>query len=175
MSYVYVPGWWQSDIYVEGYYRPSYREDGDWDWIDGYYLEDGTYVSGHWRPTYLGLDGYVWEPGFFDGEYWVEGFWRPEYRSGFFWISSWYDDDGIYHTGYWEPSYPIPDQVWIPGWFDGNEWVNGYWISEDEYQSTDIDSWKPEEGWNDGWNDTEQVEITPESPVPLAVPVYGDE
>ena len=175
VNYVYVPGWWQNDLYVEGYYRPSYRDDGDWIWMDGYYLEDGTYVSGHWAPTYLGPDGYVWEAGFFDGEEWIEGFWRPEYRSGFVWVSSWFDDDGIYHTGYWEPIQATQGQVWIPGWFDGNVWIEGYWVSENEYLNTNVRDWEPEEGWNDGWDTNENTFILPRDSAPLAVPIYEEE
>jgi hypothetical protein len=180
VGYVYVPGYWQQDLYIEGYYRPENRDDGDWAWIDGYYLEDGTYISGHWEPGGAAPDGYAWEAGFFDGETWVEGFWRPDFRAGFIWISSWYDADGIFHSGYWEPSEAIDGQIWIPGWFDGNTWVEGYWISEDEYASTDIDAWQPEEGWHDGWDpqtgELETVEETEEiERAPLAVPVFFED
>ena len=173
-SYVYVPGWWQSDLYIEGYWRPELRDDGDWVWVEGYYLKDGTYVSGHWEPGNIAPDGYTWEAGFFDGEVWVEGFWRPSFRSDYVWISAWYDSDGIYRSGFWEPTAASPGEVWIPGWFDGNTWVEGYWISEQEYNNTDISDWQPEEGWHDGW-DVESgvvetgVELEPGAP--LAVPV----
>lgn len=179
-SYVYVPGYWQDEVYVEGYYRVEARSDGDWEWIEGYYLEDGTAIPGHWVPSAAGPDGYTWEPGFFDGETWVEGFWRPEYRAGFVWISSWYDDDGIYNAGYWEPTEASPGEVWIPGWFDGTEWVEGYWIDEAEYSQGDIDTWEPEEGWHDGW-DPESGDLIYDDAeedygtVPLAMPVMIDE
>ncbi|MEL6343639.1 MAG: hypothetical protein AAFV53_10950 [Myxococcota bacterium] len=179
-TYVYEQGFWQDDLYVEGYWRPDQREDGDWEWIEGYYLEDNTYVSGHWRPTAAGPEGYVWEPGFFDGESWVEGFWRPEFRAGYVWISSWYDTEGIFHTGYWEPTEPLNGQVWIPGWFDGNEWIPGYWVTETEYEGAQIEDWQPDDGWDTGW-DTETGQIvTPQrsqssSRAPLALPINIDE
>lgn len=187
-SYVYVPGYWQSDIYIEGFYRPDARSDGDWAWVEGYYLEDGAVVPGHWVPAAPGPAGYAWEPGFFDGETWVEGFWRPEYRSGFVWISSWYDTDGVYSNGYWEPTVSRAGEIWVPGWFDGSQWVEGYWIDEYEYQNTDVGGWEPEEGWHDGWDPESGDLIDPEDEsgygygqaprepdhIPLAVPVMVD-
>jgi hypothetical protein len=149
VGYVYVNGWWEGDAYVEGYYRAESRD--DWEWVDGYYLDDGTYVRGHWVPTYDGPDGYRWEPGFWDGETYVEGFWRPQFRRGFFWVSSYYDESGIFHSGYWMPEEERPGQIWIPGWFDGNEWVQGYWEDEQAYYDADLDDWQPEEGLDDGW------------------------
>ncbi|MBT3223385.1 MAG: hypothetical protein HN348_30305 [Proteobacteria bacterium] len=151
VHYVYVPGWWDSEVYVDGYYRPEERDDGDWEWVEGYYLEDGTFVRGHWMPLIDGPEGYGWEPGFWDGEDWVEGFWRPEYRPGYTWISSYYDEDGIYYSGYWMPYEDQAGYVWVPGWFDGNEWVVGYWVRIEDYESADLSNWEPEEGWNDGW------------------------
>jgi hypothetical protein len=150
-GYAWVPGWWVGDMYVDGWYRPQARTDGDWVWVDGYYLEDGTFIRGHWKPARQGPDGYTWEPGFWDGEQWVEGFWRPQFRNGYTWVSSFYDEDGTFHTGYWAPLEPSPGNVWIPGWFDGNNWVEGYWVPETQYQNTDISQWQAPEGWNDGW------------------------
>ena len=177
VTYVYVPGWWQGDIYVDGYWRPTMRTDGDWVWVDGYYLEDGTYVSGHWRPAGHGPEGYVWVPGFFDGETWVGGFWRPEYYPGYVWVSGGFDEDGVFHAGYWEPIDDNPGHVWVPGWFDGTQWIQGYWVTEEEYQQADPENWQPEEGWNDGWQ--EQGAATPTAPaepeVPLAIPVEVSE
>jgi hypothetical protein len=150
VNYVYVPGWWDSDIYVEGYYRTQDRG-SDWYWQDGYYLDDGVYVRGHWVPTSPPPQGYTWEAGFWDGESWVEGFWRPEYRSGFTWVSSYYDLEGVYHGGYWMPIQDVYGQSWIPGWFDGNEWVTGYWIDDSDLSGDAISSWAPDDGWDAGW------------------------
>ncbi|MFZ5477648.1 MAG: hypothetical protein ACOZNI_12800, partial [Myxococcota bacterium] len=165
--YVYVPGWWVGPVYVDGYWRTEARD--GWVWVDGYYLEDGTYVWGHWEPAGDGPDGYVWEPGFWDGEVWVEGFWRPEFRAGYRWVSSWYDDDGVYHAGYWEPVEDKPGHVWIPGWFDGERWVGGEWVTEAEYEAADPERYQPEEGWDDGHEGAATTEAD-EGP-PLAVPV----
>lgn len=152
IGYTYVPGYWSGSMYVDGWYRPNARTDGAWTWVDGYYLDDGTYVRGHWRPTRAGPQGYLWEPGFWDGQEWVEGFWRPEFRAGYTWVSAYYDEDGTFHTGYWAPLQQSPGQVWIPGWFDGTRWIEGYWVNEQEYESTDVQGWQPPEGWNDGWD-----------------------
>ena len=183
--YVYVPGWWDQDVYVEGYYRAESRP--EWEWVEGYYLSEGTYVQGHWRPTRTAPEGYTWEPGFWDGESYVDGFWRPEFREGYRWISSYYDADGIFHSGFWEPLANEFGFTWIPGWFDGNSWVDGYWVRDGEFEAEDVQSWQPEEGWNDGWevgggwgdgeilsNDTgEPIESFDESwdDEPLAIPV----
>ena len=169
VGYAFVPGYWYGTTYVDGWYRPAARS--GWAWVDGYYLEDGTYVRGHWMPTRPGPQGYVWEPGFWDGERWVEGFWRPGFRSGFTWVSSYYDGDGIYHGGYWAPLEARPGQVWIPGWFDGNQWVEGYWVAETVYETTDVQSWQPEPGWDAGWQPSGQVTPQVGEDMPLGIPV----
>jgi hypothetical protein len=170
-GYVYVPGWWEDEVYVDGYYRTEQRS--DWEWVDGYYLDDGTYVRGHWSPTGNAPDGYAWEAGFWDGEQYVDGFWRPEFRSGFVWVGSYYDEDGIYHSGYWMPQDDRVGQLWIPGWFDGNEWVEGYWVAETEVTEQAIESWEAPEGAQDGWDD----EIDPRGDAPAAqlIQKYRDE
>ena len=150
-EYVYVPGYWSDEVYVDGYYRVTEREDGDWTWVEGYYLDDGTYIPGHWMPSAPGPEGYTWEPGFFDGEAWVGGFWRPGFRKGFVWISAWFDADSIFHAGYWEPSEARPGFVWVPGWFDGEAWNEGEWVSEEDYRAADPAAWEAEDGWKDGW------------------------
>lgn len=182
VGYVYVPGWWDDDAYIEGYYRKE-RRDG-WVWEDGYYLENGDYIRGHWRPTQPPRAGYLWEAGFWDGETWVEGFWRPEARRGFTWASAYYDEDGVFHSGYWLPAEERPGFVWVPGWFDGNTWVEGYWESEQKYGSADIEDWQPEQGWDDGWDtgsgwgDGEVVSNGPAETgdeAPIALPVVFSE
>lgn len=174
-SYVYVPGWWVSDVYVEGFYRPVVRDDGEWTWVDGYYLADGTYVWGHWVPNTPAPDGYVWVPGYWDGEQWLGGFWRPERRQDYVWVAPYYAEDGVFHSGYWEPKVALPGHVWIPGWFDGEQWIEGYWVTEQEYSSTDTSTWEAPEGWNDGWEETDEVEAEPldDGSLPLAIPIGG--
>jgi hypothetical protein len=36
-----------------------------------------------------------------------------------------------------------PGYVWIPGWFDGETWQSGYWVTDAVYQTTDTDKWEP--------------------------------
>jgi hypothetical protein len=150
VGFVYVPGWWENDAYVEGYYRSETRD--DWDWVDGYYLDDGTYVRGHWQPTGDAPEGYVWEAGFWDGEEYHDGFWRPEFLDGYVWLSSYYDEDGVYRAGYWMPQEEKPGHQWIPGWFDGTDWVPGYWVTDEEVEREDVKAWTPPEGVRDGWD-----------------------
>lgn len=167
-GFVYVPGWWVGDNYVEGYQRPEQRDDGDWTWVEGHYLEDGTYIWGHWMPTRPGPQGYVWEPGFWDGETYVDGFWRPQFRRGFSWVAASYGDDGVFYSGYWMPQDQREGQTWVPGWFDGNTWNEGSWVEDQEFENTDIDAWEPPEGWNDGWDNDP---TTDPEPGVLALPV----
>jgi hypothetical protein len=148
VGFVYVPGWWEDEVYVEGYYRSDARD--GWDWVDGYYLEDGTYVRGHWQPAEDAPEGYVWEAGFWDGEEYHDGFWRPEFLDGYVWVSSYYDQDGLFRAGYWAPLDDKPGHQWIPGWFDGTEWIPGYWITDEEAQREDVEHWTPPEGVRDG-------------------------
>jgi hypothetical protein len=184
VGYVYVPGWWESEAYVEGYYRVEQRD--DWEWVEGYYLDDGTFIRGHWVPAYDGPEGYVWEAGFWDGQNYVEGFWRPEYRQGFAWVGAYYDEDGVFHGGYWMPTEERPGQLWIPGWFDGNEWIDGYWVDESEVTEEAIQSWEPPEGVDDRWEqEIDPRAAPPEATLrsyqeetgeaPLALPVTPDE
>ena len=84
-------------------------------------------------------------------------------------IEAYYDEEGIVNTGYWYPVDELPAQIWIPGWFDGNEWIQGYWVDEAEYRGADIDAWEPEEGWDAGWEDAPPQDV--EVPTPLALPV----
>jgi hypothetical protein len=150
-------------------------------WIDGEYVDEGVYSRGHWKPSNDGPEGYVWEPGFYDGETYVDGFWRPQFRNGFTWLSAYYDEDGVFHAGYWMPIRPETGFVWVPGWFDGNQWVEGYWVRQDDYKDEDVEGWAPEEGWDDGWEvgsgwgDGEVVgshaSTVYEEDLPLALPI----
>lgn len=166
-QWVYVPGWWMGAVYVDGFWRRSARP--GFVWVDGYYLDDGSYVRGWWAPEGgAPRAGYVWEGGYWDGEYWVEGFWRPSSRPGYRWVSSWLDEEGVFHSGYWEPVEDNPGHVWIPGWFDGETWVEGYWVEEQTYRSVDPEKWEPEEGWDDRGDRPAQPS---EDEAPLALPV----
>lgn len=147
-GYVWVNGFWQHNgAYIDGYWRPERRSDGRWRWIEGYYLEDGSYVPGHWRPRGRAPEGYAWEPGFWKGDAYIDGFWRPEFRRGFAWQNAYYDTDGVYRAGFWVPVEDNPGQVWVPGWFDGTEWVRGYWEAADDFDKTidELDQWQPPE------------------------------
>jgi len=181
VPYRYVPGWWVGDAYVEGYYRPEVRDQGDWTWVDGYYRDDGTYVWGDWVPATAAPAGYIWVPGFWDGETWVGGFWRPEHRNSYVWVGAWYDDQGIFHSGYWEPTTAKLGETWIPGWFDGEQWTEGYWVTDEDAAAADPESWVAPQGWDEGWeeeDDSAQLESaeTDDGSLPLALPVsIGEE
>ena len=174
VGYVYVPGWWIGTAYAEGYWRAEIRTDGDWAWVPGSYNADGSYVWGHWVPSAPAPSGYSWEPGYWDGEEWVEGYWRPLTREGYSWVPAQFELDGTYNAGYWRPVEERPGYTWVPGWFDGNGWIEGYWVADTEYQSANPEAWIPEEGWDDGRNEVpeapDEAPIETEAP-PLAIPV----
>ncbi len=168
VTYVWVDGWWQGELYVEGFWRVPARG-ANWVWVDGRYAEGGVYVRGHWRPIAPEPPGYVWVPGFWDGEVWVGGFWRPRIHEGYVWVPGYFDDDGVYHMGFWEPEVDRPGYVWVPGWFDGTTWVTGQWVSEEDYRSADVEGWEPPEGWDAGWDEDEVVTDEADD-APLALP-----
>lgn len=161
-GYTYVPGYWAGDTYVEGYYRATVRN--GWTWVPGGYVAPGQYAPGTWRPLQAVPDGFVWEPGFYDGAQYVDGFWRPAARSGHRWIPATWAADGTRVSGYWQPLEARPGFVWVPGWFDGSGWVEGYWESASDYRrGTARPPAAPEEG-----------ELAPEvegPEQPLALPV----
>lgn len=142
-GYVYVQGFWVGENYIEGYYRLESRPGDTWMWMDGVYLEDGTYQWGTWVPRKQPPEGFVWEPGFFDGKTWNDGFYRPMERAGYEWVPALYNDDGGFNTGYWAPTEDKSGQTWVPGWFDGKTWVQGYWVTEAEARNADPEDWSP--------------------------------
>ncbi len=169
-TYVWVPGFWDYGVWFEGYWRIASRP--GWVWIDGVYLASRHHLRGYWLPTSDAPEGYVWEPGFWDGEDWVGGFWRPESRVGYRWVSSAFDEQGLFHAGYWEPLQDEPGMVWVPGWFDGTSGQEGYWVPQAEYEAADPAGWQPDEGWDDGWRDADDGVPDPGDP-PLALPAGG--
>lgn len=173
VGWTWVPGWWLGRAYVDGYWRVERRADGEWEWVEGEYQEDGAYVPGHWRPVGAEPSGYTWEPGFWNGEEWVEGYWRPVARDGYHWVTAHLNEDGVFEAGYWEPDQDWPGMIWVPGWFDGVKWVPGYWVSDAEYEAADPDTWTPPEGVDAGWDEDPVDPPTAASEgveVPLALP-----
>ncbi|GDX80353.1 hypothetical protein LBMAG42_21640 [Deltaproteobacteria bacterium] len=171
--WLWVPGWWMGRRYVEGYWRVELRSDGEWDWVEGHFVEDGAYMPGHWRPAGTVPDGYTWEPGFWNGEDWVEGFWRPVSREGYVWVSAHLNEDGLFEAGYWEPVAEWEGMIWVPGWFDGVAWVPGYWVSEVDYDAADPDAWTPPAGVELGWDEQPAAPSLTSSEgeeIPLALP-----
>ena len=169
--WAYVPGWWIGDRYVEGYWRAVDRG-ATWTWVEGAWLGEGAYRWGHWEPVGRTPAGYTWEPGYWDGEDWADGFWRPQLRTGFRWVSSAFNEDGVFESGYWEPMEPRSDSTWIPGWFDGTTWIDGYWVGNTEYNAAQPDTYNPPPGADDGWGDS-TTSATPASSTedqPLAIP-----
>ena len=67
------------------------------------------------------------------------------------WAEGYFDEEGIFYAGYWVPVTDQDGFVWIPGWFDGKAWIEGYWVRDAEAYSEDIADWEPAEGWDGGW------------------------
>ena len=139
---------------VDGFWRKQ-AEPGFF-WQDAGWDENGEWVDYDFIPSDDAPEGYTWEPGYRgDDGVWNLGFWRSEEREGFDWKGGAYDD-GDYVQGQWEPEeeiiieeeyiyepgyradtgYWIPGFVrhrdragfsWMPGYWDGPEWVAGYW------------------------------------------------
>lgn len=147
-GYVYVPGFWAGNSYVGGHWRLVERV--GWRWVAARTDHDHHTVQGHWEPTGPLRPEWSWEPGFWDGEVWVEGYWRPNALAGYDWVSAHWDEEGVYHCGYWEPTEDKPGHVWVPGWFNGQSWVPGYWVTAAEVDAADPENWSPPEGWDNG-------------------------
>jgi hypothetical protein len=145
-GYVYAPGFWVGTHYMAGHWRLAARP--GWTWVAASVGADHVVVQGHWEPERGGRSGWTWEPGFWDGDVWVEGFWRPESLADYQWVDAQWDEDGVYHCGYWEPIEDRPGHTWIPGWFDGERWQSGYWVGDEEVKAADPENWSPPEGWD---------------------------
>jgi hypothetical protein len=141
-------------VYVDGYYRTQARV--GWSWADGRYMS-GRYIPGTWQPNGSAPSGYQWEAGFFDGAVWVDGFWRPSHRVGYQWTAATLDSSGVFSHGYWEPMQRRPGMTWVPGWYDGARWTEGYWT-----QNTSVNG--AETPYTAGTYDTD---------LPLAIPVQS--
>ena len=159
-GFVYVPGYWAGQMYVEGFWRTQARR--GWVWVEGRYGSGGRWVPGGWQPLQEVPAGYVWEHGFFDGEQYVDGFWRPVSRSGHRWVAATFTPDGTFSAGYWQPTETRPGHLWVPGWFDGVTWVEGYWEPVQAWQARADEPVAPVEG---------TPAPTVERTTPLAIPV----
>lgn len=71
-----------------------------WVWVDGGPDAFGGWQPGTWRP-YDSRVGYVWEPGYWSGFQYIDGYWRPVERA------SW---------------------MWQGGHYEGRGWVSGRWV-----------------------------------------------
>jgi hypothetical protein len=59
----------------------------------------------------------------------------------------------LFNAGFWLPLVADDGFTWVPGWFDGVSWVEGYWVNDLEFDkelvSMDI---------GDGFGDGEVIE-----------------
>jgi hypothetical protein len=158
---------------VEGFWRPERRLDGDWVWVDGAYDAEGAYHPGYWEPAAPWPAGMTWEPGFFDGQQWVEGFFRPPSRAGFVWVEARIEPEtGVRHNGHWLPLEQRPGHVWSPGWFDGRQWNEGSWVTSAALAAGVPSDWAPAPGAEpDGGARVPEPDLAPAGELPLAVPV----
>lgn len=172
VAYVWVDGFWVGETYIDGFWRPERRLDGAWVWVDGAYDTAGVYHPGYWEPADAWPEGMTWEPGFFDGHQWVEGFWRPAARAGFLWVEARMDSAGVRQAGHWLSLESRPGSVWVPGWFDGHRWVEDGWAPIATVQAVDLGAFEPAAGVNAGADQPrDEPSITPSGELPLAVPL----
>ena len=88
----------------------------------------------------------------------------------------------VYAPGYWMPAEAQDGYTWVPGWFDGNSWEEGYWVLDSEFQNADVEGWQPESGWDEGWEagagwgDGEVIDNNApvDDDAPLALPIMID-
>jgi len=70
-----------------------------WVWADGAPDGAGGWYPGSWRP-FDARTGYVWEPGYWNGFQYVDGYWRVVQR---------------------------PSWTFVTGQYQGRTWVAGHW------------------------------------------------
>lgn len=57
----------------------------------------------------------------------IPGYWRAPFKKGFYWVEGKEDESGNWIPGHWHPVKPAPKgQVWVPDYFNGMVWVQGY-------------------------------------------------
>lgn len=101
-----------------------------WTWMPGVWV-GGWYSPGYWTPVGFAPFGYAYVPGWWEGDAYVEGYYRLADRDGWVWVDGWYTEDGDYVRGHWEPDDVAPDgYVWEAGFWDGNEYHDGFWRPE---------------------------------------------
>lgn len=69
-------------------------------WIPGHVDNAGFWVPGHYRPV-MSRPGYEWEPGYWRGAVYVDGFWRPNHVQGLRWVPGHYTDNRGFMPGHW--------------------------------------------------------------------------
>jgi len=98
-GYVWVSGFFDGETWVEGFWRPEYRD--GYRWVEGWFDGDGIFHCGHWEPIEERV-GEVWIPGWFDGNEWQAGYWVTEAEYTDTDTESWTPEPG-YDSG-WEES-----------------------------------------------------------------------
>jgi hypothetical protein len=99
-------------------------------WVPGQYVY-GVWWPGYWAPVGAAPYGYAYVEGWWEDDVYVDGYWRSEGRDGWVWVDGYYLEDGGYVRGHWAPETETPEgYVWEAGFWDGEEWVDGFWRPE---------------------------------------------
>ena len=71
-GYVWEPGLFDGNGYTDGFWRPAVRP--GYRWVSAAWHPSGAWTAGYWLPAEA-VPEHIWEPGYFDGNTWVEGRW----------------------------------------------------------------------------------------------------
>lgn len=81
---------------------------------------------------------------------WMFGY-RPAPRTGWVWVDGYTTADGAYMPGYWAPATPRPGYDWVPGHWEGDRYVEGYWREAYRPGFTWVDGYYDRGQWIDGY------------------------
>jgi len=97
---VWIPGHWEGDTWVRGYFRLVKRPNRVW--VAGHAGPDGRWVRGYWRYAGPPRRGQVWVSGHWDGNVWVVGRWRKTSKRGRVWVPGHRGPHGKWRPGHWK-------------------------------------------------------------------------
>jgi hypothetical protein len=94
-----------------------------------------TVVIDPFSPTYVPAPhaGFVWVPGSYDPYgFYTPGYWQPTgVRVGYLWVPGYWIGH-TYHDGYWRP-HGRDGQAWIDGYYLDGRYVPGRWVGAGEF------------------------------------------
>jgi len=117
-----------------------------WTWVPGHW-QGAVWTPGHWQPVAAAPRGYTYVPGYWMGSIYIDGYWRIKRRRSWVWVGAVYLEDGTSRWPHWRPEDEAPaGYTWESGFWDGEEWVDGFWRPEHRSGFTWVEAWYGEEG-----------------------------